>query len=57
MAARTPAGVRQEMAESGALGYAAPEELADNICYLASPGATNVVGAVLLSNGGRFTVS
>ena len=57
MAGRTPAGVRQEMTESGARDYAAPEELADNICYLASPGAANVVGAVLLSNGGRFTVS
>jgi 3-oxoacyl-[acyl-carrier protein] reductase len=57
MAARTPDGLRQEMAASGDLGYASPEEIADNICYLASPGASNVVGAVLLSNGGRFTVS
>ncbi|MBB4789324.1 SDR family NAD(P)-dependent oxidoreductase [Streptomyces rapamycinicus] len=56
MAARTPDAVRQKMAESGASGYATPEELADNICYLASPAASNVVGAVLLSNGGRFTV-
>ena len=56
MASRTPAGLRQEMAAPGSLGYAAPEEIADSICYLASPGATNVVGAVLLSNGGRFTV-
>jgi 3-oxoacyl-[acyl-carrier protein] reductase len=57
MAGRTPAGVRQAMTASGARGYAAPEEIADNICYLASSGAANVVGAVLLSNGGRFTVS
>lgn len=56
MAARTPAAVRQAMASSGAIGYATAEDLADNICYLASPGAANVVGAVLLSNGGRFTV-
>jgi 3-oxoacyl-[acyl-carrier protein] reductase len=56
MAGRTPAAVRQAMEETGALGYASAEELADNICYLASPGASNVVGAVLLSNGGRFTV-
>jgi 3-oxoacyl-[acyl-carrier protein] reductase len=56
MAARTPAAVRQSMAAAGPLGYAAPDELADNILYLASPGASNVVGAVLLSNGGRFTV-
>ena len=56
MAARTPSAVRQAMAASGAVGYASAGELADNICYLASPGASNVVGAVLLSNGGRFTV-
>lgn len=57
MAARTPDGVRREMTAPGHLGYASPEEIADSICYLASPGAANVVGAVLLSNGGRFTVS
>jgi len=57
MAGRTPARVRQEMTASGVRDYAAPEEIADSICYLASPGAANVVGAVLLSNGGRFTVS
>ena len=57
MASRTPDGIRREMAAPGVLGYAAPEEIADSICYLASPGAANVVGAVLLSNGGRFTVT
>lgn len=57
MAARTPAAVRKAMEATGAIGYASPEQLADNVCYLASPGAANVVGAVLLSNGGRFTVS
>lgn len=57
MAGRTPPAVRAAMAATGALGYASADELADNICYLASPGASNVVGAVLLSNGGRFTVS
>lgn len=56
MASRTPDGLRREMAAPGMLGYAAPEEIADSICYLASSGASNVVGAVLLSNGGRFTV-
>jgi 3-oxoacyl-[acyl-carrier protein] reductase len=56
MAARTPASVREAMAATGPVGYASPDELADNILYLASPGASNVVGAVLLSNGGRFTV-
>lgn len=56
MAARTPAAVRDAMEKSGAIGYASADDLADSICYLASPGAKNVVGAVLLSNGGRFTV-
>ena len=57
MAGRTPAAVREAMTATGVRDYAAPEEIADSICYLASPGAANVVGAVLLSNGGRFTVS
>ncbi|MFW6867761.1 SDR family NAD(P)-dependent oxidoreductase [Nocardioides sp. CPCC 206347] len=57
MASRTPDGLRSAMNGSGVPGYAAPEEIADSICYLASPAAANVVGAVLLSNGGRFTVS
>lgn len=56
MAARTPTAVREALAASGAIGFASPEQLADTVCYLASPGASNVVGAVLLSNGGRFTV-
>lgn len=56
MAGRTPSAVRKAMEGTGAVGYASPEQLADNICYLAGPGAANVVGAVLLSNGGRFTV-
>jgi 3-oxoacyl-[acyl-carrier protein] reductase len=56
MAGRTPAQLRQDLSSSDGFGYASAEELADNICYLASPGASNVVGAVLLSNGGRFTV-
>lgn len=57
MASRTPEGLRREMTGPGVLGYASPEEIADSICYLAAPAAANVVGAVLLSNGGRFTVS
>jgi len=56
MAARTPSSLRHDMDRAAAHGYATSEEIADNICYLASPGASNVVGAVLLSNGGRFTV-
>lgn len=57
MAGRTPDGLRQAMAAPGVRGYASAEEIADSICYLAGPRAANVVGAVLLSNGGRFTVS
>jgi len=56
MAGRTPGAVRTAMEATGVIGYASADDLADNICYLASPGARNVVGAVLLSNGGRFTV-
>lgn len=57
MAARTPAHLRAAFEQGNARGYATPDELADSILYLASPGAANVVGAVLLSNGGHFTVS
>lgn len=56
MAARTPESVRKRMNEGSAFGYATADQLADSITYLASDRATNVVGAVLLSNGGRFTV-
>jgi 3-oxoacyl-[acyl-carrier protein] reductase len=52
MAGRTPTVVRESLGP----GFATAEQIADNILYLASPGASNVVGAVLLSNGGRFTV-
>ncbi len=56
MAQRTPPHLRAAMSEGTTRGYATAEELADNILYLAAPSAANVVGAVLLSNGGRFTV-
>jgi 3-oxoacyl-[acyl-carrier protein] reductase len=52
MAGRTPVAVRESLGP----GFATADQIADNILYLASPGASNVVGAVLLSNGGRFTV-
>jgi 3-oxoacyl-[acyl-carrier protein] reductase len=55
MAARTPAVLRQAMAGGGARPYATPEEIADIVLFLAGPGAANLVGAVLLANGGRFT--
>jgi 3-oxoacyl-[acyl-carrier protein] reductase len=56
MARRTPAAVRESLSGPAAIGYATADQIADNIAYLASRGASNVVGAVLLSNGGRFTV-
>lgn len=56
MAARTPESVRKRMNDGSAFGYATAEQLSESICYLASDQASNVVGAVLLSNGGRFTV-
>lgn len=56
MASRTPVALREAMSDTGARGFATARELADNILYLASPGAANIIGAVLLSNGGRFTV-
>ena len=56
MAARTPESVRKRMNEGSAFGYATAEQLSESILYFASDQASNVVGAVLLSNGGRFTV-
>jgi NAD(P)-dependent dehydrogenase (short-subunit alcohol dehydrogenase family) len=51
MAARTPAALRE--AFTGA--YATPDEIADIAVFLASEQSSNLVGAVLLANGGRFT--
>jgi NAD(P)-dependent dehydrogenase (short-subunit alcohol dehydrogenase family) len=56
MAVRTPAVLRQAMAGAGVRPYATPEEIADIALFLAGPAAANLVGAVLLANGGRFTV-
>ncbi|MET9911164.1 SDR family oxidoreductase [Streptomyces sp. NPDC006476] len=56
MAARTPAALRQGFADGRVRPYATPEEIADVALFLASEEAANVVGAVLLANGGRFTV-
>jgi 3-oxoacyl-[acyl-carrier protein] reductase len=35
--------------------YETSEEIADIALFLASDAAVNLVGAVLLANGGRFT--
>ncbi|MEU1274768.1 SDR family NAD(P)-dependent oxidoreductase [Streptomyces sp. NPDC005799] len=56
MAARTPAVLRQGFADGRVRPYATPEEIADVALFLASEEAANLVGAVLLANGGRFTV-
>jgi NAD(P)-dependent dehydrogenase (short-subunit alcohol dehydrogenase family) len=55
MAARTPAALRDSMSGGRVRRYATPEEIADIALFLAGPGAANLVGAVLLANGGRFT--
>ncbi|MEV6235533.1 SDR family NAD(P)-dependent oxidoreductase [Lentzea sp. NPDC051838] len=53
MAARTPAVLRQAFA---GLPYATPEQIADVAVFLAGEESANVAGAVVLANGGRFTV-
>ncbi|MFC9427726.1 SDR family NAD(P)-dependent oxidoreductase [Streptomyces sp. NPDC056987] len=55
MAARTPAALRSDLTDPGVRPYATPEEIADIALFLASDAAANLVGAVLLANGGRFT--
>jgi 3-oxoacyl-[acyl-carrier protein] reductase len=55
MAARTPAALRESFSGSLVRPYASPEEIADVALFLASDAAANLVGAVLLANGGRFT--
>ncbi|MGI5192524.1 SDR family NAD(P)-dependent oxidoreductase [Streptomyces sp. CA-288835] len=55
MAARTPEALRAGFADPLVRPYATPEEIADIALFLASDAAANLVGAVLLANGGRFT--
>jgi NAD(P)-dependent dehydrogenase (short-subunit alcohol dehydrogenase family) len=55
MAARTPAALKDAMTDSRVRAYATPEEIADIALFLAADEAANLVGAVLLANGGRFT--
>jgi len=56
MAARGPAVVRDSLTDPRVRPYATPEEIAAVALFLASDEAANLVGAVLLANGGRFTV-
>jgi len=55
MAARTPEPLRQTFSTATVRPYATAEEIADIVMFLASDQAANVVGAVVLANGGRFT--
>ncbi|MEU7305495.1 SDR family NAD(P)-dependent oxidoreductase [Streptomyces sp. NPDC007206] len=57
MAARTPQALRAGFSGPGVRPYATPEEIADIALFLASDAAANLVGAVLLANGGRFTAA
>ncbi|WP_326758015.1 SDR family oxidoreductase [Streptomyces phaeochromogenes] len=56
MAARTPAALRQDLDDPRVRPYATAGEIADVALFLASDEAANLVGAVVLANGGRFTV-
>jgi NAD(P)-dependent dehydrogenase (short-subunit alcohol dehydrogenase family) len=55
MATRTPEPLRQAFSGAAVRPYATPEEIADIVMFLASDEASNVVGGVVLANGGRFT--
>jgi 3-oxoacyl-[acyl-carrier protein] reductase len=56
MAARTPPALRAASVGSQVRPYATPEEIADIVLFLAGDAAANLAGAVLLANGGRFTI-
>ncbi|MFJ2197953.1 SDR family NAD(P)-dependent oxidoreductase [Streptomyces violaceusniger] len=55
MAARTPEALRSAFADPRVRPYATPEEISEIALFLAGDAAANLVGAVLLANGGRFT--
>jgi NAD(P)-dependent dehydrogenase (short-subunit alcohol dehydrogenase family) len=55
MAARTPEPLRHSLSDGRVRPYASPEEIADIALFLAGAGAADLVGAMLLANGGRFT--
>ena len=56
MAARTPAVLRASMSDPKTLPYASADQIADVALFLGSRDASHLVGAVVLANGGRFTV-
>jgi 3-oxoacyl-[acyl-carrier protein] reductase len=55
MAERTPDILRRAAPGSSVSRYASADEMAGLALFLASDEAVNVVGGVLLANGGRFT--
>ena len=57
MAARSPQVVKDALTAANALPMATPDEMAGIAAFLASDDATNLAGAIVLANGGRFTVA
>jgi NAD(P)-dependent dehydrogenase (short-subunit alcohol dehydrogenase family) len=57
MAARSPQAVKDALTAANALPMATPDEMAGIAAFLASDDATNLAGAIVLANGGRFTVA
>jgi NAD(P)-dependent dehydrogenase (short-subunit alcohol dehydrogenase family) len=57
MAARSPQAVKDALTAADALPMATSDEMAGVALFLASDDAASIAGAVLLANGGRFTVA
>jgi NAD(P)-dependent dehydrogenase (short-subunit alcohol dehydrogenase family) len=57
MAARSPQAVKDALTAADALPMATSDEMAGVALFLASDDAASMAGAVVLANGGRFTVA
>jgi NAD(P)-dependent dehydrogenase (short-subunit alcohol dehydrogenase family) len=57
MAARSPQAVKEALGGANALPMATADEMAGVALFLASDAAASIAGAVVLANGGRFTVA
>jgi NAD(P)-dependent dehydrogenase (short-subunit alcohol dehydrogenase family) len=57
MAARSPQAVKDALTAANALPMATPDEMASIAAFLASDDAATLAGAIVLANGGRFTVA
>lgn len=57
MAARSPQAVKDALTAANALPMATPDEMAGIAAFLASDDAAGLAGAIVLANGGRFTVA